>query len=869
MAPTVLMVAEKPMLADSIAHLLSNGQAKKRKGWNGVCSVSEYDGQFNGRNARFKVTSTCGHVMSLDFPAKYNSWERVDPAELYSAPAVKVEANSKMKMNEFLASEAKNADYLVLWLDCDKEGENICFEVIDAVKGAMFKNRGDYMSDVYRAHFSAITEKDIKAAMKNLGRPDQNMALSVDARQELDLRIGCSFTRFQTKFFQGKYGDLDSNVISYGPCQTPTLGFCVTRHDQIVQFKPEAYWVLKTTFSCDSQTFSPEWQRGRIFDSEIARLFVDRIKKSHTGVVTDVSKKEARKERPCALNTVELMRVASSSLGLSPSTTMHVAESLYTQGYISYPRTETTAYPANFDLNGTLKILSGDRKWGSVVSQVLSEGIKRPKSGVDKGDHPPITPMKPNTGSLSGDMARIYEYISQHFVATLMKQCIYEVTTVKMTCGEEQFTIQGKNVVDPGFTAVMPWLSVEEECSVPQSLQCVGAQIQLQDAQIQARETTPPGYLTEAELITLMEKHGIGTDASIPVHINTITQRNYVTVESGRRLVPTRLGQCLVRGYWKVDPELVLPTMRAELEEQLNLVASGKADYHDVKNHALKMFEMKFQFFVKNIPAVDTLFEASFTTLSDTGKPFSKCGKCRRYMKLVQTKPQRLFCPTCQETYSVPNFKDGVLKVIGDHKCPLDDFDVVLWQGAGGKLARSFTLCPFCYNNPPFEKMPTGSGCDNCVHPSCQFSISSNGVCACLQDCGGVMFLDTQSHPKWRMTCNKCPSVVGLFDGAMKVKVDKNKSCDDCGSQYVKAEFKPNSGKPGAVEYDSSSYEGCIFCDAMKKYPEAINLNHAYLTEESRQKNTQPSRRGGRGRGGSRGGGRGRGGRGRGRGRGR
>uniref|UniRef100_A0A8R1E7Y4 DNA topoisomerase n=1 Tax=Caenorhabditis japonica TaxID=281687 RepID=A0A8R1E7Y4_CAEJA len=71
--------------------------------------------------------------------------------------------------------------------------------------------------------------------------------------------------------------------------------------------------------------------------------------------ITDVSKKEARKERPCALNTVELMRVASSSLGMSPSTTMHVAEALYTQGYISYPRTETTQYPANFDLSGTLK----------------------------------------------------------------------------------------------------------------------------------------------------------------------------------------------------------------------------------------------------------------------------------------------------------------------------------------------------------------------------------------------------------------------------------------------------------------------------------------------------------------------------------
>ena len=145
--PTVLMVAEKPSLALSIAQILSNHHLNNsRKGLNGACSVHDWNGPFQGHsNVKFKMTSVCGHVLSLDFPAKYNNWDRVDPVELFFCSTEKKEATAKLKMPTFLASEAKNADYLVLWLDCDKEGENICFEVIYIQKEFQYRAKGGFL----------------------------------------------------------------------------------------------------------------------------------------------------------------------------------------------------------------------------------------------------------------------------------------------------------------------------------------------------------------------------------------------------------------------------------------------------------------------------------------------------------------------------------------------------------------------------------------------------------------------------------------------------------------------------------------------------------------------------------------------------
>ncbi|XP_039627490.1 DNA topoisomerase 3-beta-1 isoform X1 [Polypterus senegalus] len=837
---TVFMVAEKPSLAQSIAKILSRGSCTSRKGFNGACSIHEYNGGFSGQNVRFKMTSVCGHVMTLDFIGKYNNWDKVDPAELFSkAPTEKKEANPKLNMVKFLQAEARGCDYVVLWLDCDKEGENICFEVLEAIMPVLNKSYANEKT-IFRAKFSSITDTDICNAMNRLGEPNRNEALSVDARQELDLRIGCAFTRFQTKYFQGKYGNLDSSLISFGPCQTPTLGFCVERHDKIQSFKPEPYWIIQAKVSKGKEVaLTLDWDRVRVFDREVGQMFLNIVKTAREAKVESVIKKEKAKQRPLALNTVEMLRVASSALGMGPQHTMQVAERLYTQGYISYPRTETTHYPENFDLKAALRQQANNPFWSESVKALLSEGINRPRKGNDAGDHPPITPMRSATESeLGSDGWRLYEYITRHFIATVSYDCKYLQTSIAFSISSENFTCTGKTLLSSGFTEVMPWQSIAKEESLPSCER--GEVFVLDEVKLLEKQTNPPDYLTEAELISLMEKHGIGTDASIPVHINNICQRNYVTVESGRRLKPTNLGIVLVHGYYKIDAELVLPTIRSAVEKQLNLIAQGKANFKQVLQFTLDIFKRKFHYFVDSIAGLDELMEVSFSPIAATGKPLSRCGKCHRFMKYIQAKPSRLHCSHCDETYSLP--QNGAIKLFKELRCPLDEFELVLWSS--GSRGKSYPLCPYCYSNPPFRDMKKGMGCNECTHPTCQHSLNNLGIGQCVECEHGVMTFDTTSGPKWKMACNKCNVVVHFFENAHKVRVSSD-CCESCEASLVIVDFnKAKSPLPG----DETQHTGCVFCDPV--FQDLVELKHAAMKH--------PMHRGGQGRRQGRGRGRGR-----------
>lgn len=285
------------------------------------------------------------------------------------------------------------------------------------------------------------------------------------------------------------------------------------------------------------------------------------------------------------------------------------------------------------------------------------------------------------------------------------------------------------------------------------------------------------------------------------------------------------------------DAELVLPTIRSAVEKQLNLIAQGKANYQQVLQHALDIFKRKFHYFVDSITNMDELMEVSFSPIAATGKPLSRCGKCHRFMKYIQAKPSRLHCSHCDETYSLP--QNGAIKLYKELRCPLDDFELVLWtSGARGK---SYPLCPYCFSNPPFRDMKKGMGCNECTHPSCQHSLNSLGIGQCVECDSGVLVLDPTSGPKWRMACNKCNVVVHFFEHAHKVQVAQE-SCDVCDASLVAVDFNKTRTPLPASE---TQHTGCVFCDPV--FQDLVELKHATIRHSMHRGGG--GRRGGRGRG--------------------
>ncbi|XP_017309955.1 DNA topoisomerase 3-alpha isoform X1 [Ictalurus punctatus] len=673
----VLCVAEKNDAAKGIAEIMSNGRSRRREGYSVYNKIYEYEYHLFGQDVTVCMTSVSGHLLGLEFKAPFQKWHSCNPVLLFDAEVEKYCPENFVPIKRTLEREVRQCQALVIWTDCDREGENIGYEIIDVCK-AVKQN-----IQVFRARFSEITPSSIRRACESLTEPDINVSDAVDVRQELDLRIGAAFTRFQTLRLQKIFPEsLSNQLISYGSCQFPTLGFVVERFKAIQAFIPENFFKIKVVHEPnEEESVEFSWKRHRLFNHTACLVLYHMCMEDPIARVISVTSKPKSKWRPLPLDTVELEKLSSRKLKISAKETMRIAEKLYTQGFISYPRTETNMFPTNLNLVPLVEQQTQDHEWGAFARGILESGGPTPRNG-NKSDqaHPPIHPTK-YTNNLQGNEKRLYEFIVRHFLACCSKDAQGQEVTVEIDIAEEKFSASGLTIIARNYLEVYPFdkwynkvipLYTPETTFQPTAIEMVEGQ------------TSPPQLLTEADLISLMEKHGIGTDATHAEHIETIKSRMYVGLTDDQRFLPGELGMGLVEGYNSMGYEMSKPDLRAELEADLKLVSEGRKDKTSVLRHHVSKYKTVF---IESVRKAKKLDEALSNYLGQAQEyteqeeqelemplPVRKCPQCGRDMVLKKKKDSAgkfLSCmgyPSCKAAVWFP---DSVLEVSRDDSiCP-------------------------------------------------------------------------------------------------------------------------------------------------------------------------------------------------------
>jgi DNA topoisomerase III len=308
----ILCVAEKPSISKSISNLLSS---QINVNSTGNKFIKNYE--FQRGNDQVTMTALLGHLNVIEYKDK-TRWELNNLDQLFTKE-IETRVNPEHKdIEKNLLKLARHSDLLIIWTDCDREGENIGAEVANLCKTV------NPRIEIKRARFSVIQRREICQAYENLVELDLRLAAAVDARSELDLRIGAIFTRFQTLLLRDRFQQLqDQKVISYGTCQFPTLGFIVERFLKAKNFIAEEFWTINLSLTKQGITTKFNWDRNRVYDHNVALALYEQCHNS-LAEITSITASPKQKYPPFPLTTVELQKNGSKFLKISSDKLMKV-----------------------------------------------------------------------------------------------------------------------------------------------------------------------------------------------------------------------------------------------------------------------------------------------------------------------------------------------------------------------------------------------------------------------------------------------------------------------------------------------------------------------------------------------------------------
>lgn len=546
-----LVLAEKPSVAREIGRVLG-------------CSSKDHHFL---EGSQYVVTWALGHLIELkmpeDYDNKYKNWRMEDLPIVPDKMEIKPIKETRAQLNAIRKlSRRKDLDRLIIATDAGREGELVARWIIEDIR---------WRKPVMRLWISSQTDRAIRDGFKSLkpARDFDKLYRSAVCRSEADWLIGLNVSRALTT----KYND----SLSAGRVQTPTLALILKREEAIRSFRPEPYW----TISADIGPYEAVWQHGkttRLPSGEIAEAVVHKLKGCQARVVS-VERKQKKEPQPLPYDLTELQRVANRQLGFSARKTLNTLQNLYERyKIVTYPRTDSRYLTRDIAATMPERLKAISSAYGSEVRQIMS----RQKGNVQAHhvyndakvtDHHGLIPTEEPVyiGDLSADERSLYDLIVIRFLALFYPTHKYETVRALIDAGGETLVIRETVDIDPGFKALTKTNETKREAGVGELKP--GRQLTVQRAELHRKLTEPPARYSEADILTQMEKYGLGTPATRADIIEKLLQSETVERDAGGRLCPTAKGKQLIE---LVNPTLKSPELTSKWERRLEAIARGE-----------------------------------------------------------------------------------------------------------------------------------------------------------------------------------------------------------------------------------------------------------------------------------------------------
>ncbi len=559
-----VIIAEKPKAAKAIANALSRNPIK-RSMWGVPYWVLMVDGQ------RVIVASTAGHMFSL------HTLERGFPTFTYDWVfrwEVEKKSGHLRKFYMLLEWLSKSAGEVINACDYDIEGSVIGYLIIKYV----FKR--EYYG---RMKFSSLTEDELRRAFKNILPPDKSMVEAGLCRHELDWIWGINCSRALMEAYKRASGR--KIILSAGRVQTPTLVEAINNYIESITQLPLPQYTVTVEFSFNNKTFSGKSIRSPLKRRSEAEEIAREARESRVGYVTSVHMDKFMLQPPAPFNLGDLQEEASRLYGYSPYKTQKIAESLYLNALISYPRTNSQKLPPTINHRRILDSLASIGYSDAVREVLATNPTLTPRQGVKTDPaHPAIYPTGKKPFKLSRDEERIYDLIVRRYLACFMKPAVVSRVKARVRVGSEYFDCEGVSIVRASWLKYYPHTVSGK--SIPQLRR--GDILRIKKVRIvESFETSIKRY-NKTSLLAWMERVGIGTEATRAQIIETLFQRKYLESDS-KGIKPTRLGIAVATTITKFFPQLTSVKLTREFEEKIELIRRGEARREDVVNEAKRV----------------------------------------------------------------------------------------------------------------------------------------------------------------------------------------------------------------------------------------------------------------------------------------